>query len=204
MNMKKILVIVDVQKDFYHPDGALYVKGAEVLPSKIAEVIPLFDDVIFTVDFHPQTHCSFTQNGGNWPTHCVAFTEGASLPTEFIPFLKNLQEMAIAGFGKYDRCGNVITKGLNPTKEEYGADANAIMNAHDENPEECEFVFCGIHALYCVKETIKNFIEKYPQAKVSVLKDCIAPFDCDEFNAFCDENNIPVCLITTFLHELYK
>ena len=196
--MKKILVVVDVQKDFYHPEGALYVKGGEVLPERIAKVIPNFDDVVFTMDWHPVNHCSFKVNGGIWPTHCVAFTEGASLPTEFIPFLKNLQEMAITGFGKYDRCNNVITKGLNPTKEEYGADANAIMTAHDENPDECEFVFCGIHALYCVKETIKNFIKKFPQIKVSVLIDCIAPLDCDEFNTFCAENSITQKSIVDF------
>lgn len=188
--MSKILVVVDVQKDFYHPDGALYVKGAESLPKKIAEIIPEFDDVIFTVDWHPQNHCSFACNGGQWPIHCVAFTEGASLPIEFIPLIEDLRELNIATFGVFNRCCNVVPKGLNPKKEEYGADANDIMTAHDENPEECEFVFCGIHALYCVKETIKNFIEKYPQVKVSVLTDCIAPLDCDEFNTFCAENNI--------------
>lgn len=203
--MKTILVVVDVQKDFYHPDGALYVKGAEVLPSKIAEVIPHFDDVVFTVDWHPQTHCSFAYNGGDWPIHCVAFTEGASLPIEFIPFLKDLQEMVIAGFGKYDRCGNVITKGLNPTKEEYGADANAIMTAHDENPEECEFVFCGVAGNYCVMETINNFITKFPNAKVSVLTECVASIDDGStLRNYMNEHNIPACLITTFLHELYK
>ena len=181
MNKKKILVVVDYQYDFFSPDGALYVNGAEQLQNKIAEVIPHFDDVVFTVDWHPQTHCSFKYNGGQWPIHCVAFTEGASLPTEFIPFLKDIHD---------DRCYNVVAKGMDTEKEEYGADANAIMTAHDENPEECEFVFCGIHALYCVKETIKNFIEKYPQVKVSVLTDCIAPLDCDEVNTFCAENSI--------------
>jgi nicotinamidase/pyrazinamidase len=194
--MKTIIVVVDVQKDFYHPDGALYVKGAEVLPSKIAEVIPHFDDVVFTVDWHPQTHCSFAYNGGNWPIHCVAFTEGASLPTEFIPFLKDIHD---------DRCYNVVAKGMDTDKEEYGADANAIMTAHDENPEECEFVFCGIAGDYCVKETINNFITKFPNAKVSVLTECVASIDDGStLRKYMDEHNIPVCLITTFLHELYK
>ena len=193
--MKRILVVVDVQKDFYHPDGELYVKGAEVLPSKIAEVIPYFDDVVFTVDFHPQIHCSFAHNGGNWPTHCVAFTEGASLPTEFIPFLKDIHD---------DRCYNVVAKGMDPEKEEYGADANAIMNAHDENPEECEFVFCGIAGDYCVKETINNFITKFPNAKVSVLAECVASIDDGStLRKYMDEHNIPVCLITTFLRQLH-
>jgi nicotinamidase/pyrazinamidase len=181
--MKTILVVVDVQKDFYHPDGALYVKGAENLPEKIANIIPEFDDVIFTMDWHPQTHCSFRNNSGQWPTHCVAFTEGASLPIEFIPFLKNIHD---------DKCYNVITKGMDNEKEEYGADANTIMIAHDENPEECEFVFCGIAGDYCVKETINNFITKFPNTKVSVLIDCVASIDDGTtLRKFMEENNIP-------------
>ena len=189
--MSKILVVVDVQKDFYHPDGALYVKGAESLPRKIAEIIPEFDDVIFTVDWHPQTHCSFVCNGGQWPIHCVAFTEGASLPIEFIPFIEDLRELNIHAFGVFNRCSNVVLKGLNPGKEEYGADANDIMTAHYKNPEECEFVFCGIAGNYCVKETIKNFIKVFPNNKVSVLLDCVASIDDGSIlKQFMKENNI--------------
>ena len=181
--MNKSLIIVDVQKDFYHPEGALYVKGAEVLPERIEKIIPLFKNVIFTLDYHPYNHCSFKEYGGIWPEHCIEHTEGAALPKEL---LKN-------GIPR-----GMVYKGQEIHKEEYGADANAIMIAHNENPEECEFVFCGIHALYCVKETIKNFIEKYPQVKVSVLTDCIAPLDCDEFNTFCIENGITQKSIADF------
>ena len=90
--MKKILVVVDVQKDFYHPEGALYVKGGEVLPERIAKVIPQFDDVVFTLDWHPYNHCSFKENGGIWPKHCVAHSEGSSLPEEFLPFICGMHD----------------------------------------------------------------------------------------------------------------
>lgn len=176
---KKILVVVDVQKDFYHPDGALYVKGGEALPERIAKVIPEFDNVIFTLDWHPANHCSFADNGGIWPVHCVAYTEGASLPKEFIPFL------GFDGNPVGRNYSNIVTKGSWAPAEEYGAHIPIyLLDCVDE------VVFCGIHALYCVKETIKNFIEKFPQVKVSVLTDCIAPLDCDEFNTFCIENSI--------------
>ena len=172
---KKILVVVDVQYDFCNPNGALFVKGGDLVVEKIKNVIPNFDYVIFTKDSHGLKHCSFKENGGIWPMHCVWNSIGEGIPVELLKAAKDY---------------GVVTKGGNVNEEEYGADANAIMTAHDENPEECEFVFCGIHALYCVKETIKNFIEKYPQVKVSVLTDCIAPLDCDEFNTFCAENSI--------------
>ena len=108
--MKKVLVVVDVQKDFYHPEGALYVKGGEVLLERIAKVIPEFDDVIFTVDWHPYNHCSFKNSGGIWPVHCVAYTEGASLPKEFMPYFKEIHDNV---------CFNIVMKGMNSQKEEY-------------------------------------------------------------------------------------
>ena len=187
--MKKILVVVDVQKDFYHPDGALYVKGGEVLPERIAKVIPEFDDVIFTVDWHPYNHCSFIGNKnrigkeGVWPVHCVAFSEGASLPKEFIPFI--IHDNTVEP--------NVITKGKHYLIEEYGADADSISYLPLINYEECEFVFCGIAGDYCVKETVFNFLERNCRIdiKVSVYLDGVASIDDGTtIREFMKENNI--------------
>ena len=38
MKADKILVVVDVQRDFFSPEGSLYVKGSETLPAKIAAI----------------------------------------------------------------------------------------------------------------------------------------------------------------------
>ena len=186
--MKKVLVVVDVQKDFYHPDGALYVKGGEVLPERIAKVIPQFDKVVFTADWHPINHCSFKENSGIWPIHCVAYTEGASLPKEFMPLLKE---------------GKVILKGTNSEIEEYGANPESITHAYcDRNDEEYEMVFCGIAGDYCVSETIRNviigkaavkfyrFTDYYP-SKISVYLDGVASIDDGSIiREFMKENNI--------------
>ena len=80
---KKVLVVVDVQRDFFDPAGALYVGGSEVLPEKIAEMAAGYDGVIFTLDWHPANHCSFAAQGGIWPSHCVAYTQGAGLSNCF-------------------------------------------------------------------------------------------------------------------------
>ena len=80
----KTLVVVDVQYDFASPNGALYVKGGEIIADKVLEVIADFDKVVFTMDFHPLTHCSFEENGGIWPAHCVAYTQGTALPMELL------------------------------------------------------------------------------------------------------------------------
>lgn len=75
------LVVVDVQYDFL-PGGALGVPdGNAVLPALNGYIrrfatagLPIF----FSRDWHPSNHCSFHEQGGPWPPHCVAGSEGAA------------------------------------------------------------------------------------------------------------------------------
>src|ERR1035437_3308172 len=66
------LIAVDVQRDFIDPQGALAVlHGDEV----VAPLVKLADEVgvvVATRDYHPENHCSFVEQGGTWPKHCVA------------------------------------------------------------------------------------------------------------------------------------
>lgn len=74
------LLVVDVQKDFL-PGGALAVpRGDEVVPAinALAEHFAARGLPIFaTRDWHPENHCSFREQGGPWPPHCVQGTPGA-------------------------------------------------------------------------------------------------------------------------------
>ena len=77
------LVVVDMQNDFGHPDGSLYVSGGDTIVGPINDVI---DDVarsggvvVLTQDWHPASTPHFVDDGGVWPTHCVAGTWGAQL-----------------------------------------------------------------------------------------------------------------------------
>jgi len=74
------LVVVDIQKDFC-PGGALAVPaGDEVVPVLnrwIEQAERVGATVVLTRDWHPPDHCSFKDQGGPWPTHCVRGTEGA-------------------------------------------------------------------------------------------------------------------------------
>ena len=80
------LLIVDVQNDLC-PGGALPVEEGDA-------VIPVLNDwidaaraagvpVYASRDWHPLTHLSFRDYGGQWPIHCVQDSEGA----EFHPGL---------------------------------------------------------------------------------------------------------------------
>lgn len=78
------LVIVDVQNDFL-PEGSLPVpKGDEVIPV-INQYLALFKEkalpVFATRDWHPKDHCSFKDQGGIWPVHCVQGTPGSQFPS---------------------------------------------------------------------------------------------------------------------------
>lgn len=79
--MAEALVIVDFQRDFTPPDGALPVPGGDEIAARVNELAR--DDryalVIATRDWHPPDHGSFQEQGGPWPPHCVQGTAGAEL-----------------------------------------------------------------------------------------------------------------------------
>lgn len=165
----KTLIITDVQRDFFHPEGALYVPGGEVLPGRILSIAGNYDLLVFTLDWHPGDHCSFAENGGVWPAHCVSFTQGAGLADEFSALLVKGSDTV------YDNV-SFYFKGKDPEEEQYGA--------FPEDPsyfpwmeESDEIHICGIAGDYCVKETAANIIRHGYASKLTVLKDCIVSID---------------------------
>src|SRR5690606_11861836 len=93
----KALIIVDVQNDFL-PGGALEVSNGEEIIPIINRILPNYELVVATQDWHPADHKSFaTMHTGHqifdviewngypqtlWPNHCVQGTEGAELSKE--------------------------------------------------------------------------------------------------------------------------
>ncbi|MGR3761049.1 bifunctional nicotinamidase/pyrazinamidase [Roseobacteraceae bacterium NS-SX3] len=90
--MTHALIVVDVQNDFC-PGGALAVPGGDEVVAPINAMMPRFDAVILTQDWHPAGHSSFASaNSGKapfetaemeygtqvlWPDHCVQGSRGA-------------------------------------------------------------------------------------------------------------------------------
>lgn len=71
------LLIVDVQRDFL-PGGDAVAAPLSACARRFAELgLPVFA----SRDWHPADHCSFRENGGPWPPHCVANTPGAAFAT---------------------------------------------------------------------------------------------------------------------------
>lgn len=76
--MKKVLVVVDMQKDFI--DGALGTEEAVAIVDNVAETVRSFEgEVIFTRDTHHDDYLQ-TQEGRNLPVpHCIEGTDGWQL-----------------------------------------------------------------------------------------------------------------------------
>ena len=177
---KKILVVVDVQYDFCNPNGALFVSGGDEVVNKVKDVIPNFDYVIFTKDSHSLNHCSFKENGGIWPVHCVWNSIGEGIPVELLKAAKDY---------------GVVAKGGNDNEEEYGAfsdDMEFFYNIEFAVDTEglcskpfrayCddvdELVVCGIAGDYCVVETLKNIVKWFKDTnRIKVYLDGVASID---------------------------
>jgi len=75
------LVVVDVQNDFAHPEGSLYVQGGEQVIDRINQLVrearAAGAFVVYTQDWHPLQTPHFVDSGGIWPRHCVRDTWGA-------------------------------------------------------------------------------------------------------------------------------
>ena len=72
------LLIVDFQNDFC-TGGSLAVKEGDAIVEPINRLMKSFSVIGTTQDWHPPNHCSFKEQGGIWPPHCIQNTLGAEL-----------------------------------------------------------------------------------------------------------------------------
>lgn len=160
------LIVVDVQNDFTpaldqsKPDGALAVKDGNAVVPIINQLMPRFDLVAATQDWHPPDHKSFaSQHPGRevfeiiewqgleqvlWPDHCVQETRGA----EFVPGLDT---------SRFDR---VFRKGTDRDIDSY---SGFFDNGHRKATGLAEYLrekgvndvyVAGIATDVCVKFTV--------------------------------------------------
>lgn len=161
-NKSSALIIVDVQNDFVE-GGSLAVSGGKAIVPIINKLMPMFETVIATQDWHPQNHCSFAVNHGKsvgeviningqkqvlWPVHCLQNSYGAQLVEE-------LNQSAITHFQR---------KGEQADMDSY----SAFFDNAGQNPTGLEkylktaqvnsLYVCGIALDYCVKYTCLDAI----------------------------------------------
>ena len=199
----KSLIIIDFQYDFCDPKGTLYVKGAEEAKKGILKYMEvnnkLFNQIIYTKDWHLDKDESFKKNGGTWPDHCVQNSKGAEIDKELFD-----------GLNKYKIQTQIVNKGTVCSHEEYGAFEN-IKCEDEKNKNDIKsykfsnyelssgaqiinnnIVVCGIAGDFCVKESIKNLL-KHWKFNLEVLVSGVASIDNgDTLKNFMKENNLAV------------
>lgn len=155
------LLVIDVQNDFC-AGGTLAVPGGDDVVEVINWLLPTFDHVIATQDFHPPDHSSFTDQGGQWPVHCVAGTKGAELH----PGLDT------------DKIGDVVKKGTDVDTDGYsgfsGTDlAERLLGLGIER-----VVVAGLATDHCVRATVLEAIEHGFESVV--VTDAVRAVDAEE------------------------
>lgn len=134
------LLIVDPQVDFL-PGGSLGVPQGDAVLAPIHRLIDLYRTrglpVYVSRDWHPALHCSFTDQGGPWPVHCVAGSDGA----RFAPGLQ--LDDAI-----------VVSKATTVDVDAYSAfNGTGLADTLRERGIR-RLVVCGLATDYCVLNTV--------------------------------------------------
>lgn len=152
----KILVVVDMQKDFV--DGALGTKEAEVIVPAVADKINEFRKdknsvIVFTKDTHYNDYME-TLEGKKLPVpHCIFDSEGWEITSKIKVQIEDI----------------VITK------ETFGyKDWSFGFNAINFNPERDTIEICGLCTDICVISNALILRALYPNVPITVDAKCCA------------------------------
>ena len=171
------LVVVDMLYDFI--DGSLACQNAEQAVNETLrfiesqtkgqggdehEILDTFP-ILFVRDHHPADHSSFKEQGGTWPSHCVAGTTGGEIHEALKPYA--CEELT-------------FDKGCDKNKEQYSGfegmnEAEQSLGEILELLDTEDVYVCGIATEYCVKNTCKDLLKA--GFKVRLLKNCLAYVD---------------------------
>lgn len=164
--MRRLLLIVDPQVDFIN--GTLPVPGAVDAMNRLAEYIShnngKYIHKIVTADRHPYDHCSFSNNGGEWPRHCVHDTVGAAI-----------WQPVFDAVYKSDGGVTILYKGQDAYLEEYSIFKNDYAAGEFERTIDKYRIekidICGLAGDVCVKDTLADGVRLYGEDMFNLLKE---------------------------------
>ncbi|MCG6861594.1 MAG: nicotinamidase [Chromatiaceae bacterium] len=141
------LIIVDLQNDFLTGGSLAVSDGDEVIPVLNTWIrrfrkagLPIFA----TRDWHPADHCSFRDQGGPWPPHCVAGTKGAEFTSELV-----LPPDAY-----------VHSKAMRPEKEAYSDFEDGDLGPKLRQMGIARLFVGGLATDYCVRATVLDGLKE--------------------------------------------
>ena len=161
--MKKILIVVDMQRDFI--DGALGSKEAMAIVNNVVNKIENFDgDIIVTYDTHPENYME-TQEGKNLPVpHCIKGTDGWMLDSKVQAALDKKEYKVIE-------------------KPTFGSTELPLYIKENYNPDEIEIELIGLCTDICVVSNALLLKANFLETKVAVDASCSAGVTPESHNA---------------------
>lgn len=170
--MKKALMIVDPQIDFI--SGSMPVFGAinamNALTSYIRRTNGEYVCKIVTMVWHPENHCTFTVNGGQWPAHCVQNERGAEI-------YQPLNDELLISKGELF----IYNKADSPDREEFSVFKNKYAAEKIDNVIKKYGIdridLCGIAGDLCVCDTLVDGVRIYGKDMFNVLLPYTPSFD---------------------------
>lgn len=161
--MKKVLVVVDMQKDFV--DGALGSQEAVAIVENVVKKIEGFEgDIIVTYDTHFENYMD-TQEGKNLPVpHCIKGTAGWELDEKVQAALNKKEFVSIE-------------------KPTFGSVALPKYIRENYTPKEIEVELIGLCTDICVVSNALLLKANFLETKVSVDATCCAGVTVDSHKA---------------------
>ena len=161
--MKKLLIVVDMQKDFV--DGALGSKEAvSIVPNVVKKIEAFEGDILVTYDTHEENYMD-TQEGKHLPVpHCIKGTPGWELDEKVQAALDRKTYTAIE-------------------KPTFGSVALAELIKTVYDPAELEIELCGLCTDICVVSNALLLKASFLETPVSVDSSCCAGVTPESHNA---------------------
>lgn len=161
----KVLIVVDMQKDFVDPDGALSIPhDTSRVINNITRFIGNFPGrVLYTLDTHTQDSCEFK----NFPPHCISGTPGWALTEKIAKAIARREAYAQEPIKKLP-------------KASYSS--NQIIEYLVDTHGDSEFFIVGVCTHICIHDIVANLTNEFKNTyntipKITIPKDMIDDFD---------------------------
>jgi len=182
---KNILVVVDYQRDFVSPEGALYVPEAETVAARIQQEIdnPKYDAIVYTMDTHIKEDYASSKEVKIFPLHCEFNTKG----WEFFIIRPRSREVRITveeGVLETPRDFSVENEFVF-MKDEFSVwEGNSQYETwiRDNVEKEASVTVVGVATNYCVFQNAMGY-EKLGISSVSVIGDAVRGIPDDTYEA---------------------
>lgn len=188
--MNKTLIIVDAQYDFME-GGKLPVEGATAALNNIVEFLNSGEvsTVITTQDWHNGKHCSFKEQGGEFPEHCVAETHGADI---YKPILDAIEKNNLLNFslykGKYLEEFSAFTNRTEGYAHWFEYATTDSTDPYLQFHEDEQIIICGLAGDICVMNTAIALKDM----NVVIADNLTASLNEDNFRKLADQYNITI------------